>query len=153
MLHMRIRSLMLVAFALASVAGVSAQDRPNFEGTWQIDPASSRYYGGASTETITVEGSKMTISRIVRGNTASIVYLLDGTPSKNMVDLAGKQIEMTYTSRWEGNSLITTIPAPAVHRTEKRSIEADGTMKVELTFDFFKDNKSESSIKVFFKVA
>ena len=145
-------AILSAAFAVASVASVSAQDRPNFEGTWQIDTASSRYYGGAPTETITVEGSKMTISRTVAGNTASIVYLLDGTPSKNMVGLAGKQIEMTYTSRWEGNSLVTTIPAPAVNRTEKRSIEADGTMKVELTFDFFKDNKSESSIKVFFKV-
>ena len=37
---------------------------------------------------------------------------------------------MTYTSRWEGNALVTTIPGPAVNRTEKRSIEADGTMKV-----------------------
>ena len=146
-------AILSAAFVFAFVPGVSAQDRPNFEGTWQIDPATSRYYGGASTETITVEGSKMTISRSGRGNAASIVYLLDGTPSKNMVDFAGKQIEMTYTSRWEGNSLVTTIPAPAVRRTEKRSIEADGTMTVELTFDFFKDNKSESSIKVFFRVA
>ena len=145
-------AILSAALAVASVASVSAQDRPNFEGTWQIDTASSRYYGGAPTETITVEGSKMTISRTVAGNTASIVYMLDGTPSKNMVGLAGKQIEMIYTSRWEGNSLVTTIPAPAVHRTEKRSIDADGTMKVELTFDFFKDDKSESSIKVFFKV-
>ena len=150
---MQIPALMAAVFVVASVAGVSAQDRPNFEGTWQIDPAISRYYGGASTETITVEGSRMTISRTVARQTASIVYMLDGTPSKNMVELGGKQIEMVYTSRWEGHSLVTTIPAPFVHRTEKRSIEADGTMKVELTFDFFKDNKSESSIKVFFKVA
>lgn len=140
------------AILIAFVAGMSAQDRPNFEGTWQIDTASSRYYGGAPTETITVEGSKMTISRTVAGNSASIVYMLDGTPSKNMVGLSGKQFEMTYTSRWEGNSLVTTIPAAAVNRIEKRSIEADGTMKVELTFDFFKENKSESSIKVFIKI-
>jgi hypothetical protein len=146
-------AILAAALTLASVAGVSAQDRPNFEGTWQIDTATSRYYGGAPTETITVDGSRMAISRTVARSTATIVYMLDGTPSKNLVSVAGKQIEMICTSRWEGNSLVTTIPGPVVNLTEKRSIEADGTMGVELTFDFFKQGKSESSIKVFIRVA
>jgi hypothetical protein len=146
-------AILAAVLVVASVASVSAQDRPNFEGTWQIDTATSRYYGGAPTETITVDGSRMAISRTVARSTASIVYMLDGTPSKNIVSVAGKQIEVTYTSRWEGNSLVTTIPGPVVNLTEKRSIEANGTMEVELTFDFFKQGKSESSIKVFIKVA
>ena len=100
------RAILAAVLVVASVASVSAQDRPNFEGTWQIDTATSRYYGGAPTETITVDGSRMTISRTVARSTATIVYMLDGTPSKNMVSVAGNQIEMTYTSRWEGNALV-----------------------------------------------
>ena len=142
----------LAAALVAAVAGPSAQDRPNFDGTWQIDTARSRYYAGASVETITVEGSKMTISRTIAGNTAWTVYMLDGTPVKNMVGAPGMPIEMTYTSKWEGNVLVTTIQAPVVNRIERRSIEADGTMKVELTFHFFKEGKSESSLKFFIKV-
>ena len=146
-------AILAAVLVVASVGSASAQDRPNFEGTWQIDTATSRYYGGAPTETITVDGSRMTISRTVARSTATMVYMLDGTPSKNMVSMAGKQIEMTYTSRWEGNSLVTTIPGPVVNLTERRSIEADGTMQVELTFDFFKQRKSESSTRVYIKVA
>jgi hypothetical protein len=144
------RTILAAAILVAFVAGMSAQDRPNF-GTWQLDTARSRYYV-ASLETITVEGSKMTISRTIAGNTAWTVYMLDGTPSKNMVGPAGKQIEMIYTSRWEGNALVTIIPGPAVNRIEKRSFEPDGTMKVELTFDFVKEDRSESSIRVFIRV-
>lgn len=143
-------AMLAAVITVAFVTSVPAQDRPNFEGTWQIDTTRSKYYAGASLETITVVGSKMTISRTVAGNTAWTEYMLDGTPAKNLVGPAGKQIEMIYTSRWEGNALITTIPA--LNRTERRSIEADGTMKVELTFDFLKENRSESTIKVFIRV-
>ena len=146
------RAILAAAIAVTFVVSSSAQERPNFEGTWQVDTATSKYYAGASLETITVEGSKMTISRTIAGTTTWTDYLLDGTPSKNMVGPAGKQIEMIYTSRWEGNALVTTIPGPAVNRIEKRSIEMDGTMKVELIFDFVKENKTEVSIKVFIKV-
>jgi hypothetical protein len=147
------RAILSAALAVALVAGVSAQDKPNFAGTWKIDPArSDKFSGGAPPETITVEGSKMTVSRTRAGNTDSNVYMLDGTPSKNMVGPAGKQIEMIYTSRWEGNALVTIIPGPAVNRIEKRSFEPDGTMKVELTFDFVKEDRSESSIRVFIRV-
>ncbi len=143
------RAIVSAALAVALVAGVSAQAKPDFAGTWRIDQARSKFMGGALPETITVEGSKMTVTRTVAGNADSAVYLLDGTPSKNMLGPAGQKIELTYISRWEGNVLVTTIPTPNVNRIEKRSMEPDGSMKVELTFNFIKEPKSETSIKVF----
>ena len=145
------RLVLSTALAVAFVAGVSAQGKPNFVGSWRIDPArSDKFSGGAPPETITVEGSKMTVSRTRAGNTDSFVYLLDGTPSKNMSGPAGKQTELTYTSKWDGNVLVTTIVMPMVTRIEKRSIEADGTMKNEVTFNF-KDGRSETGWMVFNK--
>ena len=145
------------ALAIAFVAGVSVQSRPDFTGTWRIDPArSDKFSGGAPPETITVEGSKMTVSRTRAGNTASAVYMLDGTPSKNVSGPAGNQTEITYTSTWEGNVLVTTIPAPNLTRIERRSIEADGTMKVETTWNWIKrppgaSGPTEVSLMVFNK--
>ena len=106
--------------------GVSAQDKPNFAGTWRAPSGSDRW-------TITVEGSKMTVTYTVAGNSASTVYLLDGTPSKNNLGKGGVEIEQTYTSKWEGNVLVTTIVSGNSSRTERRSIETDGTMKVGST--------------------
>ena len=50
----------------------------------------------------------MTIIRTIAGNSTSTVYMLDGTPSKNMSGAADKQREITYTSKWEGHVLVTT---------------------------------------------
>jgi len=147
------RAILSAALVVALVAGVSGQDTPNFVGTWKPDPARSKPIGGLGpTQTITAEGSKMTITRTVAGNSASTVYLLDGTPSKNVSGPAGKQIEITYTSKWEGHVLVTTWSSPAVANIERRSIEADGTMKVEVTHSLTKEPKTEVSLRVFDKV-
>jgi hypothetical protein len=114
------------AFAMALVAGVSAQDKPNFAGKWKAS-------GSFTSWTITVEGSKMTVTQTVAGNSDSTVYLLDGTPSTKTMEGPNGPVENVLTSTWEGAVLVTTITAPSMTRIERRSIEADGTMKVQTT--------------------
>jgi hypothetical protein len=125
---MMTRAILSAALAVAFVAGASAQDRPNFAGTWRPVDSFNR-------TTITVEGNKMTVTVTLAGNSDSNVYMLDGTPSKNPIRLqGGKVLEQVYTSKWEGSVLVTTIttagPDPM---TERRWLDADGTMKVERT--------------------
>ena len=121
------RAILSVALALAFVAGVSAQDKRNFAGKWKAD-------GSFNSWTITVDGNKMTVTMTVAGNSDSTVYLLDGTPSTKTMEGPNGPVENVYTSTWEGNVLVTTITAPGMARVERRSIEADGTMKVQTTF-------------------
>ena len=140
------RAILLVALAVASVAGVSAQDKPNFAGTWKPVDSFNR-------TRITVEGSKMTVTITLAGNSDSTVYMLDGTPSKKtMKGPGGKPIEQVYTSKWEGNVLVTTIttaaPDPMI---EKRWLDADGTMKVERTI-VLKGKPETSPTSVFKKI-
>ena len=116
-----------VVLAIAFIAGVSAQDKPNFAGKWKAA-------GSFTTWTVTVEGSKMTVTMMVAGNTDSTVYLLDGTPSKKAIEGPNGTVEHVYTSRWEGDVLVTSITAPGMERVERRSMDADGTMKVQTTF-------------------
>ena len=149
------RAILSAALAVAFVAGVSAQDKPNFAGSWKPNAAKSKTIGGLGpAQTITVEGSKMTITFTTAGNSTSRVYMLDGTPSKNMAGPPGNQREVTYTSKWEGNVLVTTYtPSPLFSDVERRSIEADGTMKVEVTHHLTKEpGKTETSTRVFNKV-
>ena len=119
--------MLAAALAVALVAGASAQDKPNFAGTWKAS-------GSYNTWTITVEGSKMTLTMTVAGNTSEpTVYMLDGTPSTMRAEGPNGPIETVYTSTWEDAVLVTTIKAPMMTRIERRSIEADGTMKVHTT--------------------
>jgi hypothetical protein len=75
--------------------------------------------------------------------------MLDGTPSMNSRGPAGQQTEIIYTSKWEGNALVTMIGTPAT-RIEKRSIEPDGSMKNEVTFKH-PDGRTETGWMVFDK--
>ena len=140
------RAIFSGILAVLFTVGLAAQAKPNFAGTWQLDPEKSTMGGGRQGGgrqgggnaagvplTIAVDGQKMSITRTFGENTQTTVYLLDGTPSKNMQP--GRQgaeaTEVTYVSKWEGNVLVTTITTAQGARTEKRSIEADGSMKVE----------------------
>ena len=119
------RAILSAAVSVAFVVGAYAQDKPNFAGTWKSA-------GSFNTWTITVEGNKMTLTMTVAGNTSSpTVYLLDGTPSTETIEGPNGPIKTVYTSKWESNILVTTIEAPMMTRVERRSLEADGTMKVE----------------------
>jgi len=100
------RGILSAALALALMAGVSAQDTPNFAGKWKAA-------GSFNTWTITVEGSKMTITMTVAGNSDSTVYLLDGTPSTKTMEGPNGPMENVFTSTWDGDMLVTTITAPA----------------------------------------
>jgi hypothetical protein len=125
------RAIVSLALAIGLMAGVSAQDKPNFAGTWKAS-------GSFNSWTIAVEGSKMTVTMTVAGNSEATVYLLDGTPSKKTVEGPDGPIENVYTSTWEGGVLVTTITTPFSTLVERRSIEADGTMKVQTNMTMFR---------------
>ena len=60
----------------------------------------------------------------------------------------------SYTSKWEGNVLVTTMTtaaSAAIASVEKRWIQADGTMKVETLQTFISEPRSETSVKVYKK--
>jgi hypothetical protein len=120
-------AILSAALAIAVMAGVSAQDKPNFAGKWKAA-------GSFNSWTITVEGNKMTVTMTVAGNSDSTVYMLDGTPSTKTIEGPNGMMENVLTSTWQGDVLVTTITAPGMSRVERRSIQADGTMKVQTTF-------------------
>jgi hypothetical protein len=127
---MIMRALLSAALALAVVAGVSAQEKPNFAGKWKAASSFNSW-------TITVEGNKMTVTMTVAGNSDSRVYLLDGTPLTTTVEGPNGTMENVSTSTWEGDVLVTTIKmGSGATMTEKRWMEPDGSMRVQNTLNF-----------------
>ena len=124
------RAILSSVLAIAVLVGVSAQDKPNFAGKWQAA-------GRCNSWTITVEGSKMTVTMTVAGNSDSRVYLLDGTPWTTTVEGPNGPMENVSTSTWEGHVLVTTIKmGSGATMIEKRWMEPDGTMRVQNTLSF-----------------
>lgn len=113
------RAISSLAVVLALIAGVAAQDKPNFAGIWKAG-------GSFDWWTITVEGDTMTVTQSIAGNSDSTIYRLDGTPSKKIIEGPMGMMELVYTSKWDGTVLVTTITAPGQERVERRSIDADG---------------------------
>jgi hypothetical protein len=136
-------AILSAALAVAFVAGPSAQDKPNFAGTWEMDRARSSQFAAGAPAVITVEGAKMTVTRTMAGNSSSLVFMLDGTPSKNIRCEGCEPVILT--SKWEGNVLVTPI-GPS--RIEKYSIQEDGTLKMEITLT----SKNETGVLVFKRV-
>ena len=122
-------AILSAALAVASLAGVSAQDKPNFAGKWKAA-------GSFNSWTITVDGNKMTVTMTVAGNSESTLYLLDGTPSKKTFEGPNGPAENISTSTWEGDVLVTTTKtAFGTTVIEKRWLEPDGTMRVQNTLN------------------
>ena len=123
-------AILSTALALAVCAGVAAQAKPNFAGKW-------KQAGSFTTWAITVDGSKMTVTMTVAGNSESNVYLLDGTPSTETVEGPNGMMENVSTSTWEGDVLVTTIKmGSGATMVQKRWLEPDGTMRVQNAVTF-----------------
>jgi len=140
--------LFTLVAVMAFAVGAYAQ-KPNFAGTWVLNPEKSVMGGapgggapgggggragggmGAGPVTITQTATELVVSRTMGETVMKTVYKLDGTESKN----EGRGGTSSYISKWDGAKLVTAIKAETQQgtreSTETRSLAADGTMVVE----------------------
>jgi len=147
---MRRTLLFLALAALIPAAGATAQDHPDFSGTWKINliksdaPPAGR--GGQQMDmsnvmqTITQTAEVLTVVQTGMGPERNLTYYLDGRESTN----AAMRGEMKSTARWEANQLViestATMQTPNGERSittkEVRSLSKDGkTMTLTSTTD------------------
>jgi len=142
--------LFLALAAIVSAAGATAQDHPDFSGTWKINviksDAAPAGRGGQQmdmsnlTLTITQTAELLTIVQSGLGPERTTTYYLDGRESTN----AAMRGEMKSTSKWDADKLVTdgsaTMQTPNGERTvtikEVRTLSKDGkTLTVSTTTD------------------
>ena len=142
----RVGIMAAAIFAVASVA--FAQAKPDFSGTWTLDPEASNMGGapggggggggrGMMTGPITIKvaGDVLPIDRMQGEAKVTTTLNLAGQPTENqMAGRQGAAIAAKYVSKWDGAKLVTTItsegPNGPITRTETRWLEGS-TLVVE----------------------
>jgi hypothetical protein len=115
---MKLARVGMIAAAILAVATVASAQKPDFSGTWTLDPASTPDAGGGSggrggggglgngPATVKQTADALTIERTMGDARVTLTYKLDGTESRNtFVGRSGQSIDSVSTARWDGPSL------------------------------------------------
>jgi hypothetical protein len=119
---MKLARVGMIATAILAVGTVAWAQKPDFSGTWTLDPASAPAVGGDGaggggrggggsalgngSATVKQTADALTIGRTMRGNQVTLTYKLDGTESRNLLmGRGGQQADSISTARWDGPKL------------------------------------------------
>jgi hypothetical protein len=111
----------LIAVAALAVSTLAfAQAKPDFSGTWTLDPEASQMGqggqgagrgGGMMGGPMTVKqtGDTLIVEQTRGENKVTMTYKLDGTQSKNTVaGRGGATNEQVSVAKWSGNTIVIT---------------------------------------------
>ncbi len=139
----------IIAAAVFAVASVAFAQKPDFSGTWTLDPEASgmaaaggggggggRGGGGGlgnGPATVKQTADTLTIERTMGDNKITLTYKLDGTESKNtMMGRGGTPMESVSTAKFDGGKLVITTKAGENETTQNWSL-AGSVLTVEST--------------------
>jgi len=142
---MKLTRIGVIAAAILAVATVAWAQKPDFSGTWTLDPASAPAGGGGrgggalgnGPATVKQTADALTIERTMGDAKVTLTYKLDGTESRNMMmGRGGQQADSLSTARWDGSKLtIVTKQEMGGQITESTQVWAleGSTLTVETT--------------------
>jgi len=114
---MKVARVGVIAAAILAVATVVSAQKPDFSGTWTLDPASAAAPGGGGggreggalgtgPATVKQTAEALTIERSIGDAKVTLTYKLDGTDSRNMLTgPGGQQADSMSNARWDGSRL------------------------------------------------
>ena len=114
---MKLARVGLMVAAVLAVATVASAQKPDFSGTWTLDPASAPAAGGGGRgggggalgngpATVKQTADALTIERTMGEAKVTLTYKLDGTDSRNMMmGRGGQQADSLSTAKWDGARL------------------------------------------------
>jgi hypothetical protein len=111
----------VIAAAILAVATVAWAQKPDFSGTWTLDPASAPAAGGGGgggggrggeggalgngPATVKQMADALTIERTMGDAKVTLTYKLDGTESRNTMMGPGQPADSVSTAKWDGPKL------------------------------------------------
>ena len=119
---MKLARVGVIAAAILAVATVALAQKPDFSGTWTLDPASAPAAGGGGgggggrgggggalgngPATVKQTADALTIERTMGDAKVTLTYKLDGTESRNtMMSRGGQSGDSVSTAKWDGPKL------------------------------------------------
>src|SRR5262245_52826135 len=116
--NMKIARVGALVAAILAVTTVASAQKPDFSGTWTLDPASAPASGGRGggggalgngPATVKQTSDTLTIERAMGDAKVSLTYKLDGTESRNMLmGRGGQPADSLSTAKWDGPRLTIT---------------------------------------------
>jgi hypothetical protein len=119
---MKLARVGVIAAAILAVATVASAQKPDFSGTWTLDPASAPAAGsegsggggrgggggalGNGPAMVKQTADTLTIERTMGDAEVTLTFKLDGTESRNMMmSRGGQPVDALSTARWDGPKL------------------------------------------------
>jgi hypothetical protein len=111
---MKLARVGVTAAAILVVATVAWAQKPDFSGTWTLDPASAPAAGGgggggalgSGPAAVKQTADALTIDRTMGDAKVTLTYKLDGTDSRNMlIGPVGQPADSMSNAKWDGSKL------------------------------------------------
>ena len=111
---MKLARVGIIAAAVLAVATVAWAQKPDFSGTWTLDPATAPAGGGRGgggalgngPATVKQTNDTLTVERTMGDTNVTLTYKLDGTESRNMMTgRGGQMIDSISIAKWDGGKL------------------------------------------------
>ena len=126
---MKLARMGVTAAAIVALAAVVSAQKPDFSGTWTLDPGAVPSAGeaavlGSGPARVKQTADALTIERTVGGANVTLTYKLDGTESRNVtMSRAGQPADSMSIAKWDGPTLtIVTKQEMDGQVTESREI-------------------------------
>jgi hypothetical protein len=155
------KRLMTVTTAMCALAlsGLLAQTPPSFAGKWTLVPDANGAGGGmgglGQSATIVQDANTLTLTRTTQMGEFTTTYKLDGTESKNTMNMGGNSIDLLSTAKWDGGKLrINTkmdFQGTPVETTNVLSLDASGNLLIESTRPDFQGGGAPVTTKMTYK--
>jgi hypothetical protein len=154
------RAMSLAAAVLIAIAtAVSAQTPPNFAGQWTLvpDPAAPAAGGMSPSGTLTIvqDAKTMTVTRTTQMGEFTTTYNLDGSESKNTLNINGNSIDQVSKTKWDGDKLIVNTTMSFENTPVEFSMvisqDAAGTLGLEMTRPDFQGGGAPITVKATYK--
>ena len=150
-------ALPLVITALVTAA-VLAQT-PNFSGKWTVVPdpaATGGGFGGiGQTAMIKQDATSMVITRTTQMGEFTSTYKLDGSESKNTLNIQGNAIDQISKTKWDGGTLHVdtsmSFDSNPVNVTMAMSLDGSGNLVVVSTRPDFQGGGGPVTTKTTYK--
>jgi len=154
---MKLARVGVIAAAVFAVATLAWAQKPDFSGTWTLDPAASEGGAGGAPGgggggggrgggrgglgqggTVKQTADALTVERTMGENKVTQTYKLDGTESVNkMAGRGGGEVEVKSTAKWDGSKLTIVSKQAAQDGTVRESSQTwsleGGNLVVEST--------------------
>jgi hypothetical protein len=142
---------------------LSAQAPPNFAGKWTLvaDPTAAPAGGGrgmggiGQTATIVQDATALTITRTTQMGEFTSTYKLDGSDSKNTMNMGGNAVDLVSKAKWEGSKLTVhttmNLNGNPVETSMVMALDADGNLMVETTRPDFQGGGGPITTKATYK--